>query len=253
MIFQKLWYEEASMSKRKSTDDSDQDNVKQRRTSHYFNKNKRLSHDDYNQPCTQLATFLLGKVLCRHSSDNVVMRGRIVEVESYPGHSDGASHSYKGQTQRNRAMFMSPGTSYVYSIYGMYHCFNISSAEPGAAVLIRALEPVDGVEAMRVNRVKKRKNGGDIKKDKDLCNGPSKLCQALDVDKDLNCVDLSESDEVWVERGDDVDDDQRVNTTRVGIDGAGAECARLKLRWYILGNPCVSVRDKQAESVLNCT
>ena len=125
------------MSKR-TNEDSDNEEGKQMKLSPYFQGN-RLKLSDYSKPCPQLATFLLGKTLCRQMSDGV-LRGKIVELECYPGATDGASHSYKGETERNRAMFMEPGTSYVYTIYGMYHCFNISSQGQGAAVLLRALE-----------------------------------------------------------------------------------------------------------------
>ena len=225
---------------------------KAKKTSPYFvSSGSRLSQSDYSKPCVNLARFLLGKMLCRQCPDTgLVMRAKIVEVESYPGPSDGASHSYKGQTKRNGAMFMLPGTSYVYSIYGMYCCFNVSSLEIGGAVLIRALEPLDNIELMRTNRERKRKNGGKISKDKDICNGPSKLCQAFDISKEQNCVDMCSSDCIWIEDFENVGEDKIVNTTRIGIEGCGKPWSQLKLRWYVLGNACVSVRDKFAESVL---
>lgn len=109
----------------------------------------KLSEESYNVPCYDLANDLLGKLLVRKFEGNT-LKGRIVETECYLGGQDKASHSYNGrQTPRNQPMFMSPGTSYVYMTYGMYHCFNISAAEPGAAVLIRAIEPLDGLACMR--------------------------------------------------------------------------------------------------------
>lgn len=88
----------------------------------------RLGAEFYNQPCEEMAKSLLGKILVRRLDDNVVVRGRIVETESYPGCQDVASHSFNGKvTPRNEPMFMKPGTAYVYLTYGMYHCFNISS------------------------------------------------------------------------------------------------------------------------------
>jgi len=176
-----------------------------------------------------------------------VLKGRIVEVESYPGKTDGASHSYRGQTVRNKAMFMVPGTAYVYAIYGMYNCFNISSEEEGAAVLIRGLEPLDGEMVMKVNREARRKVGAKQVKLKELCNGPSKLCQAFDINKRFDKVDLTTNKDIWIEGGERRVGDKVVNTTRVGIEGAGLEWAKLKYRWYILGNVHVSVRDKQEE------
>ena len=241
------------MSKRKLTESLNQitGNDDGSSSSKESKTSSRLTSSQYSAPCSELARFLLGKVLCRRCAEaGEVIRGRIVEVESYPGHSDGASHSFLKRTERNKAMFMAPGTVYVYSIYGMYHCFNISSGGEGAAVLIRALEPLTGLHTMRLNRETKRKNGAKIKKDKDLCSGPSKLCQAFDITKDLNCVDLCNSDEIWVEDGDEIPSAQMVNSTRIGIEGAGPEWSQLKLRWYILDNIHVSVRDKFAESVL---
>ena len=224
-------------------------------TSPYFKqKSTRLTAADLSRPCIDLSKFLLGKVLCRLTpGTQETLRARIVEVEAYPGHSDGASHSFLKRTERNKAMFMAAGTVYVYSIYGMYHCFNISSEAEGAAVLIRALEPVSGLDTMRSNREAKRKVKNGVKKpmkDKDLCSGPSKLCQAFNINKDLNCVDLRDSEEIWLEDGDPVPEDNMVNSTRIGIEGAGPEWSQLKLRWYILDNKNVSVRDKFAESVL---
>jgi len=236
------------MSKRKFHEDScDPFSSK---LSKIYQHGRRLGFADFNKPCIDLAQLLIGRILCRRVSGEI-LRGKIVEVESYLGDKDGASHSFKGETERNRAMFMPPGTSYVYSIYGMYKCFNISSDGTGAAVLIRALEPLTGISIMKSNREIKRKNNTEIKKVKDLCNGPSKLCQALEITKDLNCADLVVSDDLWLET-DDVDhDDKIVNTTRIGIDGHDKKWSELKLRWYVFGNNFVSVRDKVAESVLN--
>lgn len=109
----------------------------------------KFTEEFYNIPCYELANNLLGKVLVRKVEGNI-LKGRIVETECYLGGEDKASHSYNGrQTPRNEPMFMPPGTSYVYMTYGIYHCFNISAAEPGAAVLIRALEPLEGLDIMR--------------------------------------------------------------------------------------------------------
>jgi len=206
-----------------------------------------LTSDYFSSSCTSLAKSLLGCSLCRMNNSGQILKGKIVETESYPGSSDGASHSFKGQTRRNKAMFMVPGTAYVYTIYGMYQCFNISSEGEGAAVLIRALEPLQGEEVMRQNRKAKRKEGAKQLKLKDLCNGPSKLCQALVIDKSLDQVNLPSSKAIWVERGQEVLEENIVNTTRVGIEGTGEQWSKLRLRWYILGNMHVSVRDRQEE------
>ena len=214
-------------------------------------RGRRLELSDYNQPCEELARSLLGKVLCRQvAGQGETLRAVVVEVESYPGSTDGASHSYRGQTERNRAMFLRPGTAYVYSIYGLYHCFNVSSQGEGAAVLLRAAQPIEGLTTMRENRQARRKAGAREVKERDLCSGPSKLCQAFNIDKSLNCSDLTSSPHIWFEEpAEAAEDVEIVETTRVGIEGSGG--ASLPLRWYIKGNPHVSVRDKVAESQTN--
>ena len=114
-----------------------------------------------------------------------------METEAYLGGDDKASHSYNGRrTDRNEAMYMKPGTCYVYSIYGVHCCVNISSLGEGAAVLVRALEPTAGEELMK----KRRKSA---KKSRDLCSGPSKLCQALDIIRSRHDkIDLYTSEEL---------------------------------------------------------
>ncbi len=156
-----------------------------------------------------------------------------METEAYLGGDDKASHSYNGKrTERNEAMYMSPGTCYVYSIYGMYCCVNVSSRGDGAAVLIRALEPIEGLEDM----YKKRKSA---KKDKELCNGPSKLCQAMNINKSCNKIDTILSDKVWFEREVGYVLDEIVVKSRIGVDYA-EEWAQTPLRFYIKDNKCVS-------------
>jgi len=210
----------------------------------------RLTKEFYNSPCASLAKSLLGKTLCRKINNVDVLKCKLVETEAYLGTCDGASHSFKGETKRNRAMFMEPGTAYVYKIYGMYRCFNISSDGTGAAVLIRALEPLEGSEIMETNRSSKRKEGAKRLKCQDLCNGPSKLCQALQIDMDINQINLSSSPHIWVEAGIHIESSCIVNTTRIGIDGCGEQWSKLNLRWYVLGNKHVSVRNKFVEKAL---
>ena len=106
---------------------------------------KRLNREFFDKPAETLAVALLGKLLCRVTQSGENVCGKIVETEAYLGEIDPACHSYGGRkTARNKAMYAAAGTSYVYFIYGMYYCFNISSKESGACVLIRALEPVQG-------------------------------------------------------------------------------------------------------------
>ncbi|RUS81070.1 hypothetical protein EGW08_011156 [Elysia chlorotica] len=201
----------------------------------------RLQTKFFDVPCAQLAIDLLGKKLVR-KSDSQMISGMIVETEAYLGLEDKAAHSYQGKrTERNEAMFMPPGTAYVYNIYGMYCCFNISSAGEGCAVLLRALEPLEGLEEMHEMR---KKSPNKKLKDKDLTNGPAKLCQALKINKDkFNKIDLTSSDELWLENGEDIPQERIVQCPRIHI-GYAEEWVEKPLRFYIKENPCVSVKYK---------
>ena len=201
---------------------------------------RRCDRAFFSTDCQSLAKCLLGSVLVRRLDNGDLCRGKIVETEAYLGGDDKASHSFNGKkTQRNVAMFMQAGTAYVYSIYGMHHCFNISSDGEGSAVLVRALEPLQGEEYMRERR-KRAKN------DRDLCNGPAKLCQALAIDLSCNKVDLVSCDSLWVESQQQttlftVSDEDIVKRARIGVKYA-REWAEKPLRFYIKGNSSVSKR-----------
>lgn len=215
---------------------------------------EKLGRTFYDQPTEILAKELLGKLIYRVLDDDQVLCGRIVETEGYLGEVDKACHAYGGKrTERTEAVFMAPGTAYVYFIYGMYHCLNISSQEPGACVLIRALEPLQGLDLMRLSRGAKRRDGGSKLKDSQLCNGPSKLCQAFCIEKgNLNKEDMTTSSIFWLEddKGFSKKDITIVTSTRIGINSYGPEWALKPLRFYILGNKCVSVKDKKIEAEL---
>ncbi|KAJ9581250.1 hypothetical protein L9F63_023576 [Diploptera punctata] len=149
-------------------------------------------------------------------------------------------------------MYMKPGTLYVYLTYGMYHCFNISSQGPGAAVLLRALEPLEGTEYMKQERKKHKKS--EISKAKDLktqelCNGPAKLCISFNITKEIcSEQDLTVWDGMWIEEDEvSVNPCNIVTSHRIGIDSVGIEWASKPLRFYILGNTSVSKRDKVKE------
>lgn len=194
----------------------------------------------------------MGKVLCRKIQGHI-LKGMIVETESYlGGNEDGASHSFQGKrTKRNAAMYESSGTCYVYKIYGNYHCFNIISKNEGSAVLIRGVEPLTGSELMLQNRSARRKDGGDKLKPKDISNGPSKLCDALNITKEeINFKSLLDNDLIWLEDNETIDEKIIVTCKRIGIEGAGKPWSDLPLRFYILGNKSVSVRDKKAENLM---
>jgi DNA-3-methyladenine glycosylase len=188
---------------------------------------RRLRRDELPVGCIALARSLIGCVVVR-ALDGDVACGRIVEVEAYP-HGDPASHAYRGRTARNASMFAPPHRAYVYLIYGTAHCLNVTSDPEGrgAAVLVRALEPIGGIEAMR-----RRRTGAAPR---DLCRGPGRLCAALAIDRTLDGIDLLDDDRLWLAapqgpRG------RIVRSPRIGITRA----ADRLLRFYEEGNPFVS-------------
>ncbi len=132
-----------------------------------------------------MAPALLGKVLVRWLPGGRLLAGRIVEVEAYAGAADPASHAFRGRTARSATMFGRAGLLYVYFTYGMHHCANVVCGEPGIAeaVLLRALEPLAGLEEMRARRPAART-------DLALCSGPARLCEALGIDRSLDGADL---------------------------------------------------------------
>lgn len=213
----------------------------------------RLGFTFFNQPCVDLARAFLGKVLVRRQADGTELRGRVVETEAYLGGEDRASHSAGGKrTERNVAMFMKPGTIYVYPIYGIYLCMNVSSQGEGAAVLLRALEPLQGLNVMRKLREAKRREGAKTLRDRELCNGPSKLCQALDIQRRFDRRDLATDAQVWLEDSGTPGTGVVVSAPRIGIDSHG-EWATKPLRFYLQGNTCISVANRDAENRLQVT
>ncbi|WP_456405309.1 DNA-3-methyladenine glycosylase [Thiolapillus sp.] len=151
----------------------------------------RLERDFFARDSVTVARELLGKILLRCYRGEI-LGGIIVETEAYLGEEDSACHASKGCTPRTQVMYGAAGHYYVYLIYGMYHMLNIVTGEPGhpQAVLIRALQPVRGLQLMGELR------GGVA--DKKLCDGPGKLCQALAIDRGLNGMAV-ESGELWLE------------------------------------------------------
>jgi len=179
----------------------------------------------YSKPTVALARALLGKILVFGKTS-----GKIVETEAYLFHDDPGCHASRGMTKRNAPMFEKAGRTYVYLIYGMYHCLNIVSGKEGEgeAVLIRALEPVSGIDLM----MKRRKT----KKIENLCNGPGKLTQALGITKKHNNLSLLNSS---IHICNNKEKFEITEAKRIGL----TEGKDLMLRFYIEGNDFVSVKD----------
>ncbi|HUI26584.1 MAG TPA: DNA-3-methyladenine glycosylase, partial [Candidatus Kryptonia bacterium] len=182
-----------------------------------------------------LARALLGTVLVHDSRDGVTA-GRIVEVEAYCGPEDRAAHSYGGRrTPRNEVMYGPPGHAYVYFVYGMHYCVNVVAAgvDRPEAVLIRALEPLVGVELMR-----RRRDVDHRTRDAMLARGPANLCRAMGIGRSLNGADLL-AGPLRLERGRRVPPTRIAAATRVGIDYAGDHAQRL-WRFYDRNSAAVS-------------
>lgn len=188
-------------------------------------------------PVEESASLLLGRVLVREI-DGMRLSGKIVETEAYH-QSDPASHTFRGQTPRNAAMFGPAGRAYVYFTYGMHHCFNVTAGQEaeGAAVLIRALEPLEGLDIMQQNRFRRGDTSSKTGVLFNLCSGPAKLCQALAIDKALYGHDLSKPP-LYLEGSKAILTNQVVKTTRIGIK----ESTEAPLRFYIKDSPFISRR-----------
>jgi DNA-3-methyladenine glycosylase len=183
----------------------------------------------YDRETEAVARDLLGAVLECRTPDGIAS-GRIVETEAYVGEHDPACHAAAGKTERTRWLYGPPGTAYVYFIYGVHWCFNAvtrSAGEP-SAVLVRALEPVAGIEEMRRRRPAARA-------DRDLTNGPGKLCAALGIDGRNNGLRLDRLP-LRIRAGEPVPDSEVIVSPRIGITKA----ADWPLRWYIADSPYVS-------------
>lgn len=179
---------------------------------------KKLQRSFYDRDARTVAEELIGKIIVR-KYDNVILKARITETEAYIAEIDKASHGYGGKiTPRTKIMFGPPGFTYVYFIYGMYYCLNFVTEGEGtcSAVLIRAAEPVENMWEMLQNRY----GGREVTKNniKNLSDGPGKLCNALNITKEHNGLDLT-GDEIYVE--DDGFRDFKVERTkRINIDYA---------------------------------
>jgi DNA-3-methyladenine glycosylase len=175
----------------------------------------------------QLARFLIGKMLARMLAEGVA-GGRIVETEAY-AIGDAAGHAYRGITPRNRTLFLERGLAYVYLAYGTSFMLNVSSETSGvgAGVLIRAIEPTDGITIMQRNRGTERV--------RDLARGPGRLCAALAIDRRLDGIDLCQAGPLWL-GSDGQAPDEIGQSKRIGITRA----ADSPLRFYVRDNRFVS-------------
>jgi DNA-3-methyladenine glycosylase len=188
----------------------------------------------YERDTLTVARELLGQIIVRRT-DEGESRGIIVETEAYLGEKDDAAHSYKGKSARVRVQYGPAGAAYIYLIYGMYYCLNITAGPLGVpeVVLIRALEPVSGLEFMRKRRMSD--------KTLQLCSGPGKLCMALDINNSLYGVDLCSDGPLFLEYGQTPAETEA--SRRIGIDYA-LLCRDKPWRFTISGNPYVSVKSK---------
>lgn len=188
----------------------------------------------YDRPDpTVIAKELIGKVLCTRI-DGVLTSGIIVETEAYRGHNDRASHALKGTpTPRTAVMFGPPGIAYVYLCYGIHHLFNVVTNGPqrADAVLIRALEPLEGMGTMLKRR-------SMVKMEPRVTMGPGSLSKAMGIDRALNGIPLVD-DQVWIEDPEIMPEYEIVPSARVGVDYAG-EDALLPWRFFVKGNKFVS-------------
>lgn len=203
----------------------------------------RLDRDFFTRNTILVSRDLLGKVLVLKYGE-FLYKGIIVETEAYINTKDEAAHFNKGLTDRTRIIDEAGGHIYIYNIYGMYQLFNIVTEVKGVhgAVLIRALEPIEGIEKMYENRYKKEYDNPKRKEIINLTNGPAKLVMAFGITKDKYYgVDLATSPEIWVEEGVLVAKEDIVRSKRINIDYAEKGKDYL-LRFHIRDNPFVSKR-----------
>ena len=194
---------------------------------HLAQEVRRLSRASLPSDTAELAVYLIGKTIVRKTGRNRIS-GRIVETEAYPP-GDRSGHAYHGRTARNQSLFLDRGFAYVYFIYGASYMLNVTAEETGvgAGVLLRAIEPLEGINLMKRLR--------QTDKLLDLARGPGRLAAALQIDQRLDGVDLCANGPLWL--GTAVRETERVSTTvRIGIR---REMRRL-LRFFETGNPFVS-------------
>ena len=186
-----------------------------------------LARSNLPMDTADLARFLIGKRLVRETPEGVAS-GIIVETEAYVI-GDAAGHAYRGMTRRTRSLFLERGHVYVYLAYGVSYMLNVSSEAPGvgAGVLIRALEPLEGVPIMQLNR--------GVERIRDLARGPGRLAAALRIDPSLDGVDLCQRGPLWLGHGED-EPGEIGQSVRIGISRE----ANRPLRFYLRGSPFIS-------------
>jgi len=193
-----------------------------------------LPRSFYERNVVGVARDLLGKRLVRVAANDLTA-GRIVEVEAYLARDDPANHAYRGQTRRNAAMFGSAGHAYVYAIHARF-CLNVVTEPAGvpSAVLLRAVEPLEGVKIME-----HRRGTSDAL---NLARGPARLCEAFAIDRTLDGWDLTRADQLWIDAESPMSDPvEIVTTTRVGVTSA----KDLPLRFFVADSPFVSQGGKR--------
>ncbi|HTY75573.1 MAG TPA: DNA-3-methyladenine glycosylase [Candidatus Nanoarchaeia archaeon] len=198
-----------------------------------------LPREFYKRDALTVAKALLGKIVVHETAEGR-SAGRIVETEAYVGPEDKASHAYQGlRTKRTETQFGEKGHAYIYLIYGLYYCFNVVVGEVSGkpeAVLMRALEPVEGIQLMSKRR---SAAGGNVVK---LANGPGKLCAALGISNRQNGLDVCVPP-FFIQDGPVVSDEEIETATRIGVDYAD-EWKNKPWRFYIRNCSFVSVRNK---------
>ena len=199
---------------------------------------RRLPRSFFARPSPEVGPDLLGRILVRRVVDGTLLTARIVEAEAYQ-EDDPASHSFRGRTNRTEVMFGPPGHAYVYFTYGMHHCMNVvtGSTGEGSAVLLRAAEPLEGLEEMS-----RRRGTNDPRA---LCSGPGRLCQALGIDRAENGLDLVPGRRLWLLEGAPVAPSKMSVGSRVGITSGTERPWRFSVRgdrFVSRARPAVPVR-----------
>ncbi len=190
---------------------------------------KKLPRSFYLRSTPQIAKDLLGKYIVRRWKRKKLV-GKIVETEAYC-EGDPASHSYRGKTRRNEVMFWEGGRLYVYFTYGMHFCANVVTREGGVgeAVLIRAVEPIEGIEVMMKNRF--QVSSSKLQVVSNLTNGPAKFCEAFRIARKENGTDLTEN-EIYIANGEKISANKIGRSPRIGIRNGREK----RWRFFVKGN-----------------